>query len=49
MTQNQDPDDLPFEAGEELTVVSKVSLQDFNYIALMFLDHLAGRGAMVDS
>ena len=48
MSLNQDPDDLPFEAGEELTVVSKVLL---NYLMtlILFDTYLVGRGAMVDS
>ena len=49
MTQKQDPDDLPFEAGEELTVVSKVQYTTRYLMTLIVFYYLEGRGAMVDS
>ena len=50
MIQNQDPDDLPFEAGEELTVVSKVQYTPQCLMTLIVFYYLVvGRGAMVDS
>ena len=49
MIQNQDPDDLPFEAGEELTVVSKVQYTTQYLMTLIVFCYLVGRGAMVDS
>ena len=49
MTQKQDPDDLPFEAGEELTVVSKVQYTTQYLMTLIVFYYLEGRGAMVDS
>ena len=50
MTQHQDPDDLPFKAGEELTVVSKVHYTTQYLMTLIVFYYLVvGRGAMVDS
>ena len=45
--RHQDPDDLPFKAGEELMVVSKVRIVTL----VTVLDYIlspTGRGAMVD-